>query len=63
MSEKKRYMKITDGGSMRLIAEIEFGLAEIKMICGDMTEGEEWTFGIVEMTDKEIADLPEHPGW
>lgn len=63
MSEKKRHMKISDGSKSYLIADIECGLGEIKMICENMAEDEEWTFGIVMLTEEECQALPEHAGW
>lgn len=62
MSEKKRYMKISDGCT-EAIDSIEQGLEHIKLICEEMAIEEEWSFEIVEMTEKELLALPEFDGW
>lgn len=62
MSDKKRNIKISDGGP-HLICDVEVGLEEIRMICDEMAVGEKWTFEIVEMTEEEVEALPEHMGW
>lgn len=62
MSDKKRFMKVSDGCTS-LTADIEYCLPEIELLCKEMAVGEKWTFEIVEMTQEELDALPVHSGW
>lgn len=62
MSEKKRYIKISDGYTT-CIDPLKQGIEHLKMLPLEMGIGEKWTFEIVEMTEEEFKELPEFVGW
>ena len=64
MSEdkKKRYVQVTFNGS-GYTAPLEFAVTELKTMFEEGEVGDTLEFKVVEMTEKELNDLPEFQGW
>jgi len=62
MSEKKRYIKISDGYTT-CTDPFKQGIEHLTMLLEEMGTNEKWTFEIVEMTEEEFEELSEFTGW